>query len=176
MLLKIDCSVVSSVKVKLTFDDGVIKEDIISIGDLVDIMYNSNGLRKRVYGRVINISVNGTDPNGWYLTVDGSDDFQSVTARFSVMSIIDFTIIKKYDVSTVIETPNDPTGICMLKIVDGFLYYTKDGIHWAEIKTTADKKDKIKPEEGTVPLFPPHPPVPHINHDDDTIEDETGDF
>lgn len=175
MLLSINCSVVSSVKVSLIFDDGAKKEDIISIGDLVDIEYNSNGLRKRIYGRVINISVNGTDPNGWYLTVDGSDDFQSATVRFSVMSIIDFTIIKKYDVSTVIETPDDPTGICMMKIVDGFLYYTKDGIHWHEIKTSADKKDKIKPEEGTVPVRPPHPDN-HIHHDDDVIEDETGDF
>ena len=80
MLLSINCSVVSSVKVSLTFDDGNKKEGIISVGDLVDIEYNTNGLRKRIYGRVLVVSVNGTDPNGWYLTVDGSDDFQSLTA------------------------------------------------------------------------------------------------
>ena len=176
MLLSINCSVVSSVKVSLTFDDGNKKEGIISVGDLVDIEYNTNGLRKRIYGRVLVVSVNGTDPNGWYLTVDGSDDFQSLTARFSVMSILDFTIIKKYDVSTVVETPNDPSGICMLKIIDGFLYYTKDGVHWFEIKTSADRRNHIQQEEGTVPLFPPgHVATPPVVTND-VIEDETGDF
>jgi len=158
MLLNIKCSVVSSVKVDLTFDDGSKKDGILSIGDLVDIEYNSNGLRKRIYGRIINISAVGTDPNAWYLTVDGSDDFQAATVRFSVMGILDFTIIKKYDTINTIETPIDPTGITALKVVDGFLYYTQDGIHWHKPRIWYDT---IKPEEGTVPIMPPHPPMYH---------------
>ena len=172
MLLDIKCSVVSSIKVALRFDDGSKKEGILSVGDLVDIEYNSNGLRKRIYGRIINISAVGTDPNAWYLTVDGSDDFQSTTVRFSVMGILDFVIIKKYDSSNIVETPLDPTGIAMLKIVDGYLYYTQDGIHWH--RPRIDRNDVIKPEEGTVPIGPP--PIPHIHHNEDLIEDETGSF
>jgi hypothetical protein len=151
MLLDIKCSVVSSIKVSLTFDDGVKKENVIAVGDLVDIEYNSNGLRKEVYGRVIKISAVGTDPNGWYITVDGSDDFHTVTARFSVMGILDFDIIKKWDTYNAISTPNDCTGIAELKIVDGYLYYTKDGIHWYEIKTEHDRENEIEGERGTVP-------------------------
>ena len=172
MLLDIKCSVVSSIKVNLTFDDRTKKEGILAIGDLVDIEYNSNGLRKRIYGRIINISAVGTDPNGWYLTVDGSDDFQSTTVRFSVMGILDFTIIKKYDVSNVVETPIDGSGICMLKVVDGFLYYTQDGIHWYKPRTRRGDTD-IKPEEGTVPVIS-DPQCPCGN--EDLIEDETGGY
>ena len=173
MLLDIKCSVVSSIKVALRFDDGSKKEGILAIGDLVDIEYNSNGLRKRVYGRIINISAVGTDPNGWYLTVDGSDDFQSVTVRFSVMGIIDFTIIKKYDTTNVVETPVDKTAVQAIKVVDGFLYYTQDGIHWLKPRTKLNDSH-IQQEEGTVPMGPR--PVPHVHHDEDLLEDETGDF
>jgi len=173
MLLSINCSVVSSIKVDLVFDDGSKKHGILAIGDLVDIEYNSNGLRKRIYGRIINISAQGTDPNGWYLTVDGSDDFQSTTVRFSVMGIIDFTIIKKYDTTNVVETPVDKTGVLAIKVIDGWLYYTQDGVHWFKPRTRIND-NHLQQEEGTVPMGPP--PVPHVHHNEDLIEDETGDF
>lgn len=169
MLLSINCSVVSSIKVDLVFDDGSKKHGILAIGDLVDIEYNSNGLRKRIYGRIINISAQGTDPNGWYLTVDGSDDFQSTTVRFSVMGIIDFTIIKKYDTTNVVETPVDKTGVLAIKVIDGWLYYTQDGVHWFKPRTRIND-NHLQQEEGTVPMGPP--PVPHVHHNEDLIEDE----
>ena len=62
MLMDIKCSVVSSIKVNLLFDDKSTKEALIAIGDLVSIIYNANGLRKHVEGKVIKISAVGTHP------------------------------------------------------------------------------------------------------------------
>jgi hypothetical protein len=126
MLMDIKCNAVASVAVKLTFDDHTVKDRLISMDDLVDITYNSSGIRKHIIGKVISISVAGSDQRDWYIIVDGSDDFQSVTVRFSVMGIIDFTIIKKYDTTNVVETPVDKTAVQAIKVVDGFLYYTQD--------------------------------------------------
>ena len=189
MRLAINAEVQSSFKVKLTYDDAAPKTVILSIGDLIDCEYNSNGLRKHITGRIIKISAAGTDPNGWWLMVDGSGDFDTNQARFTVMNIIDVDIIQKYDTQHNISTPNDRSGILSLKVVDGRLLYTKDGYHWEYIKTQW-YRDGIKPEEGTVPvsmddhgtipypdpqLPPPPPPQPRpivYPTDDDTISDE----
>ena len=40
--MDIKCSVVSSIKVNLLFDDKSTKEALIAVGDLVSIIYNAN--------------------------------------------------------------------------------------------------------------------------------------
>ena len=64
--MNIKCSAMASIKVNLEFDDQSKKERVVSIGDLIDVEFNANGLRKRVDGKVLNISTVGTDPKGWY--------------------------------------------------------------------------------------------------------------
>ena len=155
MTLSVNCSVVSSVKINLTFDDGKTKTVVVGEGDLVDVIYNRNGLRQRIYGRVIRVSVAGTDPNGWWITVDGSDDFEATQARFTVMNIIDIDMIKKYGLEHNITSPQDSTGIESIRVVNGRLQYTKDGYRWFDIRPIWG--GPIRDEEGTVPNCPPPP-------------------
>ena len=88
MLMDIKCSMVPSIKVNLVFDDGHKKDPTLSIGDLIDLLYNSNGLRKHIIGKIIQINTPGSDPKGWSLIVDGSDDFDSEIARLSPITTI----------------------------------------------------------------------------------------
>lgn len=172
MTLSVDCSVVASIKVVLTYDVGPKKEVILEVGDLVDILYNKNGLRKEITGRVIKISATGTDPNGWWIVVDGSDDFESTQARFSPMNIIDVDIIKKADSEHTVTSPVDYTGIECIRVVNGYLEYSKDGYTWYKIKT-GRPEEEIAQEEGTVPRRPPRPCAPP--EEDLIIEDEIND-
>lgn len=135
MLMKNECSVISSVKVKLTFDDATEKERILSTGDLIECEYNANGLRKHIIGKIIKISTVGTDPKGWYLVVDGSDDFGSDKARFSPMSILDVDVLRKADSVELVNTPIDDTGVPYLRIKRGYLQISRDGINWWDVRT-----------------------------------------
>lgn len=151
MLMNVKCSTITSIEVKLTFDDGSTKSRIISVDDIIDVEYNSNGCRKCVEGKVLKIKTEGTDPKGWYILVDSSEDYGGSKAKFSPMSILDVDIIKKGGSIRFIETPTDMTGIEGLRIVQGRLQYTLDGYNWNEIKV--DRRTIIKDEEGTIPDF-----------------------
>lgn len=176
MLMSIKCSAVTSVAVHLTFDDNTSKHAIIGEGDLIDVEYNANGVRKRIEGAVIKVSAVGTDPNGWYIIVDGSDDFASTKAKFSPMSILDVNILRKADTLALIKTPIGDSGIPYLRLVHGRLQYSKDGCNWRPIHI--DRRDIIEDQEGTVPIMPP---VHHVDNgcgcgdtnvsSDDGIED-----
>lgn len=184
MLMNIKCSAVTSVAVHLEFDDGSVKDNVIAVGDIIDVEYNYNGCRRRFQGKVIKISCVGTDPKGWSIIVDGSGDFDSDQARFSPASILDLEVIHKSDTIKVIQTPNDITGIPYLRIVKGRLQYSMDGVNWMFV--CVDKRDVlIKDEEGTVPddftggivgEYPlchnGRPPRQNFAQDDDIIKDE----
>ena len=71
MLMNIKCTAVTSIMVNLSFDDKSTKNALIALGDLIEVEYNANGLRKHAQGKVIKISAVGTDPKGWYIIVDG---------------------------------------------------------------------------------------------------------
>ena len=158
MLLNINCSAIASIKVNLTFDDGSTKERVVGVGDLVVVDYNANGLRHHIEGCVVAVSANGTDPNGWYIIVDCSDDFSSNKAKFSPMSILDIEIIRKADTLNVVQTVVGEEGIPYIRIVKGQLQYSKDGYRWHPIHVRP--RDIIYDAEGTVPDVPPCPPIP----------------
>lgn len=147
MTMDVKCSAVYSVKVNLTFDDGCRKERIISVGDIIDCVFNSNGLRRHITGKVLNIHVEGSDPKSWLLIVDGSSDFEQMTYRFSPMNILDVDIIKKIEATQYIESTNDYTNIKGLRVVSHRLQYTQDGVNWHPF--VIDSRDIIKDEEGT---------------------------
>lgn len=176
MIMDIRCKAISSILCHITYDNGMKKDRLIAIGDLVDVVYNGNGVRKKIIGRVAEISTVGNDPNAWYIIVDGSDDFASERARFSPMTILDCTIIRKADQDTKVRTPLGETGVPYIRIVKGRLQYSKDGYRWHRV--IVDEKDIIEPQEGTVPIGPyapvPHPPKPEVDElgdDEDGIED-----
>ena len=183
MLMDIRCSMVPSIKVELSFDDGYRKSPTLSVGDLIDLLYNSNGLRKHIVGKIIQISTPGVDPKGWSIIVDGSDGFDSDVARLSPMSILDVDIIRKAGSVKYVSTPIDDTGIMGIRINRGRLQYTKDGKSWVNIKiddidVIAKDSDDIYDEDeiGPIPSHKPHhKPHPTTSTGEDEIEDEVYD-
>lgn len=174
MLMDIRCSAISSVAVQLKFDDGAVKNRLIAIGDLIDVTWNANGLRKRIVGSVASISTNGTDPKGWYIIVDGSDDFRAERARFSPQSILDLEIISKSDSLNKVRTPAGEYGVPYLRVHDGVLEYSQDGYNWfgfAGMMPHLNPDDTIQPQEGTVPVFAPPLSPQQIQHLQDQGED-----
>lgn len=144
MLMDIGCSVINSIKVNLIFDDQSTKSAIIGVGDLLDVTYNANGLRKNIEGKVVKVSAVGIDPKGWYIIVDGSGDFESEQAKFSPMSILDVNIIRKADTLDSIKTPIGNNATPYLRVVDGRLQWSKDSETWNAIKI--DSRDVIESE------------------------------
>ena len=189
MLMDIRCSIIPSIKVDLKFDDGFTKSPILGIGDLIDLLYNSNGLRKHIVGKIIQISTPGVDPKGWSIIVDGSDGFDSDVARLSPMSILDVDVIRKAGFAKYVSTPIDDTGIMGIRINRGRLQYTVDGRKWKNIKiddvdviTKNDDGIYDEDEFGPIPSNKPHhgPKPPHSgstgedSDDEDGIYDESG--
>lgn len=168
MLLDIKCSTVVSVKVNLAFDDGTTKERVIGLGDLIDVEFNCNGLRRRVEGRVIKIYTEGADPKKWYIIVDSADDFDSKQYRFSPMNILDLEVVQKRDATQYIYSTNDYTNIQGLRIVKGRIQYTQNGHDWYPVKL--DPRDIIRDEEGTAPYN--ERPMRYNNYEDDELKDE----
>lgn len=152
MLMNIKCSAVTSVRVDLSYDDGSVKNAVIAENDLIDVIYNANGMRKRACGRVLLVSANGPDPKNWYIIVDGSDDFDANKARFCPMSILELEIISKGDNVDLVRTIKGDMGVPYLRIVKGRLQWSKDAVEWYPINI--DRED-IMDQEGTVPM-PPH--------------------
>lgn len=169
MTLEVKCSVIQSIKVNLKFEDGMCKERVIGVGDLIDVDFNCNGIRKSIEGRVVKVYVEGSDARRWYIIVDSSDDFDATQYKFSPMNIIDLEIIKKKDATQYIETTNDFTNIRALRIVHGRLQYTQDGHNWWPINIDPD--DIIHDEEYGVNRRPHHNNCSNTEPDD-IIHDE----
>lgn len=138
MLMDIKCGVITSIKVMLRFDDDTVKKRIISEGDVIDVEYNNDGLRRRIIGKVSRIYVSTLDPKSWFFIVDGSGDFKSEQARVCPMNILNIEILRRADHVHHIVTPKDETGIEGLRIKDGVLEYTTDGYTWNPITVAAD--------------------------------------
>ena len=182
MLMNIKCKPATSLDLELKFDDNSVKKCQISVGDLVYIEYNKNGCRRRVEGKVLKISTNGTDPKQYYIIIDGSEDFESTQVRICPMNILDCEVIAKASHLNGITTPKDGTGIPFLRQVNGLLEFSRDGKEWLRLKLIPD--EPIKPENGT--SEPPHRPSyrdpeehyrpshrdPDDYYDDDVISDE----
>lgn len=171
MLMDIKCSAVASVAVKLTFDDHTVKDRLISMDDLVDITYNSSGIIKHIIGKVISISVAGSDQRDWYIIVDGSDDFQAVKSRIGVLSILDCEIIFKASTTERVRTPLGDHGMPYIRIMNGVIQYSQDGgMTWRGVKI--HDKDVIEDEEGTVPEKPTNATNDTTAPNEDVIKDE----
>lgn len=171
MLMNIKCQPITSLDVKLTFDDNSTKHRVIAVGDIVDIDYNFNGLRKHIVGKVLRVTCIGPEPKGWYIIIDGSDDFRSEQSKFNVMSILDCEIIKKAHESKHVETPRDETKVSSIRVVNGELQYSQDGFNWLPLTIAEDniiKNPTVDEEE--IPSDSEQEP-----EDNETTDTEAGD-
>ena len=162
MLMDIKCSTVTSIELELSFDNGFKKHCIVSKGDLVWMIFNYNGCRKEVEAKVLKITANGSDPKAWVILIDASEDFGATQYRVCPLNILDIDIIKKRDAIRYIESPSNYSNIAGMRVVDGRLQYTQDGVNWLPFRI--DMRDIIKDEsygpvinDGTVG---PHPHTP----------------
>ena len=173
MLMDIRCSMIPSIKIELVFDNGHVKIQVLGVGDLIDLFYNSNGLRKHIIGKIIQISTPGIDPKGWSIIVDGSDDFDSEVARLSPMSILDVDVIRKAGTVRCVTTPIDDTGIMGIRVNKGRLQYTRDGRQWYNIKIddidVISKNGIIDENEPGNPLQPNTPSTGEDGEEDDGV-------
>lgn len=134
MLMNIDCSIVQSLKVSLTFDNNKTKEREISKGDLCYFKFNKNGTIREIEGKVVKIGLNNsTNANSWFIVVDGSLDFSGQMERFAPTNILDVDIIQKHDTKEYISTPNDSTRITDMRYVNGYLQVSVDGGYSYEV-------------------------------------------
>jgi hypothetical protein len=173
ILMTLDCKVdvIQSLVITLKFDDDSIKKRLISVGDLIDVTWNGNSYRKHMIGRVAVISASGTDTKNWYIIVDGADDFASQVQRFSPYQILDCDVIRKAYEDRFVRTPQGDNSCQYIRIVQGRLQYSDDGMNWKYVVINED--DIIEPQEGTVPIGPPPMgPCPSTAAvSDDVIED-----
>ena len=166
--MNIKCSAVTSIRVNLTYDNGAIKDAVIAVGDLIDVVYNANGMRKRACGRVLVVSAADADPKSWYIIVDGSDDFDSNKARFCPMNILELEVIAKGDNIDAVRTVKGDMAVPYLRIVKGRLQWSKDGCTWYPINVD---RECILDQEGTIPVRPDEYIEPDCNGGRDGIED-----
>lgn len=128
MLINIECSIVQSLKVSLTFDNNRTKEREIAIGDLCSFVFHKDGMKREIEGKVIKIGMNNTaNTKSWYIIVDGSLDYAGQQVRFCPDNILDCDVIKRHDEKQYISTPNDETRVTNIRLNNGFLQVSIDG-------------------------------------------------
>ena len=136
MLQNIKCSPIVSLQIDLTFDDCRANKSVtVAVGDLVDVDFNYNGMRRQINGKVLTIYAEGSDPKKWYMVVDSANAYSSETYKFCPMNILDITVVAKGDAIQYIASTNDYTNIKALRVVKGTLQYTQDGKIWFPILT-----------------------------------------
>ncbi len=178
MTMDVKCSAITSIALKLTFDDQSVKKAVVAVGDLVWMVFNYNGCRKEVEARVLKITANGDDPRAWMILIDSSEDFGATQYRVCPLNIIDIDVIKKAAASKFIESPPNYTNVAEIRVVDGRLQYTQDRINWYPIRI--DRRDIIMDEsygpvinDGTV-MTPGTPHLPGGDIGDNGIYEEEG--
>lgn len=128
MLLSNECTIIQSLHLALTFDDGKVKERDVSVGDLCSFEYIKNGLRKKIEGVVVKIIASETiSPNTWMIMVDGSLDYAGQIEKFRPNQVVDVDVIRKKTDKQYIGTPNDSTHISEIRFYDGYLQLSLDG-------------------------------------------------
>lgn len=136
MLLGIKYDVLNSLVIKLRFDDNSVKEEIVSIGDVVNCYYNKNGARRNIEGTVKQI-VADTNPCGkqkWYMYVDASTAGSAAVEKIEVEKILDIDVLRKGAGLLTIHTPGNKMKVTDFRINGNFLQVSPDyGKHWFKV-------------------------------------------
>lgn len=96
MIIKSETEIITQLKIHLEYDDGRIKSDILSVGDILDLTFRRHFKKHRMTGKITKIipyEWNNTiynSPTDVILEVDFSDNYQSLKLRIHTYDIIDF--------------------------------------------------------------------------------------
>ena len=131
MLLRNCCHVVECLKVNLYFDDNSEKHITICEKDIIHIVWNNNGRKDIIRGKVKQIKSNRDylvdNKEFSYIIVDGSDIYNGKTVKIRFDHILDCEMIEKFDENLIVKTVcNDKEAINRLKLVDGKLFVSQD--------------------------------------------------
>ena len=155
MILSTKYEVLKSVQLEIVYDDETSKCVEIGIDDEVRIIYNKDGLRSTVIGRVAGIDndphikpyphedfwrhpvYRGPHPkyypNTCWIFIDASIEGNSYVARVDARQIIDVDILKKHSDKNNIVTPDDETAIRSMRYKNGLFQISQDGTNWITI-------------------------------------------
>ena len=164
MLLNIKYDVINSLVIKLRFDDNSVKEEVISVGDVVNCSYNKNGMRKTVEGTVKQI-VADTNPCGkqrWYMYIDASSCGNAVLEKVEVEKILDIDVLRKGAGLLSIHTPGNRMKVTDFRMSGDYLQVSSDyGKHWYNVAKLANETYPVHAEYQELAiriasLLPPH--------------------
>lgn len=136
MLLSMKYNVINSLVITLRFDDNSVKEAVVAIGDVVNVAYNKNGMRREIEGVVKQI-VADTSPCGnqkWYMYVDASTCGCAALEKILVESILDIDVIRKGAGLLTIHSPGNAMKVTDFRINGNYLQVSPDyGRHWFNV-------------------------------------------
>ena len=163
MLLKVSHEIIKSVNIGLVYDDNTTKKVLIQNGDVVEINYVYNGIKKEVTGTVKRIftenehaghighvaSCNSCKNEGCYLYIDASTTNNADLVKIDVDCIFDINVIQKVDNSDCVKSPVGCTQVTSVRVVgDEFQISLDYGTTWLTVGTviipeiSVDEEDK----------------------------------
>lgn len=168
MLVKVSHEIINSVNIGFVFDDNSVKKVLVHIGDVVEINYLRNGMKKEVTGTVKRIftenghaghighvaSCGNCINEGCYLYIDASTTNNADLEKIDVDCMYDLNIIQKADNSDCIKSPIGCNQVTSFRIVGNELQVSVDyGTSWMKvgIVTTSDlvvdEADKVMADQ-----------------------------
>lgn len=136
MLLDIKYNVINSLVIKLRFDDNSVKEQHVSIGDVVNCSYNKNGARRTIEGVVKQI-VTDTNPcqqTKWYMYVDSSKSGFAAVEKILVDNILDIDVLRKGMGLMTVHTPGNKMMVTDIRLNGNYFQISPDyGKHWFKV-------------------------------------------
>ena len=168
MLVKVSHEIINSVNIGFVFDDNSVKKVLVQVGDVVEINYIRNGMKKEVTGTVKRIftenghaghighvaSCGNCTNEGCYLYIDASTTNNADLEKIDVDCMYDLNIIQKADNSDCIKSPVGCTQVTSFRIVGNELQVSTDyGTTWMKVGTVGasdlvvDEADKAMADQ-----------------------------
>lgn len=153
MVMRVNSEAVIELSVTIEFDDGCIKTQVLGVGDYARVAFNHNGTRKVVTGNVVNINANPysaqTTKRDWYFMVSSDEPGDAGRiAKILVINILDLEILHKKHQQSTVGTPNDPTRVTNIRVVNGYLQISQnDGHTWRTVGNEPLSDKPIPPDD-----------------------------
>lgn len=135
-LMTISYEIIQSARINMGFDDGTIKKLLVSPGDVVNVIYNYNGVRTDLTGKVTKIVSDKQNScecscSKWIMVIDASAYGGSTVNRVDLAKILDLTIITKAEDYSEITSPTGEYNISNLRLVGNLVQLSVDnGTTW----------------------------------------------
>lgn len=152
-VLKVTYEVLTSLLIKIMFEDGSIKKNTIELGDYISVVFNKDGCRKTVDGYVTRIYMEPHRPNCgchrdiWYFIVDASQVGGSQVEKINVETVLDLDILRRKADTQYVETPNSTERVMGMKIIGNTVYVTQDGTNWLKMIDLPKEDPVVDPDD-----------------------------